>query len=241
MDEAVFFGYLARIAVALEKLANHGEPVEPNYVRPLEDFAGFDWSSIGASVVNADQYGPTHLECDNKVWTRRSPQNKFGEAIWFSCSAGKDDEGETKYMRLITFRKINLNADPLPAGVAATVGGQKSQPARQAPAPMPEPPVEDEEDPAAYFEKRGPLPPPPMPDQPELTGKMSYESAGMTVFTLQPKTRTGLTGKTMAEVAKEAPEIVKWMVEQYAPTTDDGRLMKAAAEVLWERRPAVSA
>lgn len=104
---------LTRIADALERLSNGGEPVAPDMRRPISEFSHFDWASIGASVVSSDNDGPTHVEYGGTLWTRRSPQNKFGAAIWFSrASGGKDADGNVKYLRLITFQEIH-DADPI--------------------------------------------------------------------------------------------------------------------------------
>lgn len=85
----------------------------PNYVRPLADFADFDWESIGAHVTEADEYGPSAVEWNEFTYTRRSPENKFGEAIWFSRCVGKDaNTGQNKYVRLITF-KNQMEAEPV--------------------------------------------------------------------------------------------------------------------------------
>jgi len=129
---------LKRIAAALETLSRAGEPEEPNLVRPIGEFGGFDWAGIGASVVQSDRDGPTHLEHGGYLWTRRSPSNKFDPAIWFSRPAGKDDAGEIRYLRLITFRKIG-EADPLPDAVKPVGNGQPaaSQPAASQPAGRP--------------------------------------------------------------------------------------------------------
>jgi hypothetical protein len=104
---------LTRLADAVERLARGNEPEEPNYIRPIEEYQGFDWTAISASVVHQDPDGPTHIEWGGVLWTRRSPKNKYEPAIWFSRAAGKDVEGNVKYLRLITFRTIG-EADPLP-------------------------------------------------------------------------------------------------------------------------------
>lgn len=108
---------LERIAVALEKLARGNEPEELNYVKPIDDYRAFAWEGIGASIVQQDADGPTHVEQGGFLWTRRSPQNKFEPAIWFSRPNGKDDDGNVRYLRLITFRTIK-DADPLPRKAA---------------------------------------------------------------------------------------------------------------------------
>lgn len=120
--QAATVAVLDRIARSLEAIALTKAPA-PNFVRPIAEFAEFDFDSIGAKVTTRDTHGPTALEWGRYSWTRRSPSNKFGEAIWFSRAVGKDDTG-VKYARLITF-KIASEAEPLPAKVAAKVETQK--------------------------------------------------------------------------------------------------------------------
>lgn len=110
---------LASIAASLAAIAHNTQrelPEEPNLQRPLDQYLTFDWSSIDATIVKSDEYGPAIVECDGRLWTRRSPENKFGEAIWYSRAAGKDEAGVNRYLRLITFRQV---ADPEPISRAA--------------------------------------------------------------------------------------------------------------------------
>lgn len=106
---------LARQTQLLEQIASSldttGQPA-PNIKRPIEEFKTFDWSSIGASVEFSDEFGPSQVSWKGKVFTRRSPDNKYKEAIWFSCCVGKDDKGDNKYERLIIFTKLDP-AEPL--------------------------------------------------------------------------------------------------------------------------------
>lgn len=120
---------LERIAVALERLANDGKPVAPNLTRPMEEYAGFDWASIGADIVKTDNDGPTHIQHNGMLYTRRSPVNKYDPAIWYSAPAGKDAEGNTEYVRLVTFKHFG-DADPLPSKVTGEI---------KTPAPPPAP------------------------------------------------------------------------------------------------------
>ena len=107
---------LERIATSLERMAP--DAGAPNLQKPIEEFRGFDWASIGAKVVQSDQYGPAIVEWGGKQFTRRSPQNKFSAAIWFSRSTGeKDSEGRAQYERLISF-KVLEGADPISAKAA---------------------------------------------------------------------------------------------------------------------------
>lgn len=106
---------LERIAVVLER---HTPPTSnaPSYTFPLESFASFDWESIGASVERTDNYGAAIVSWQGNNFVRRSPNNKFGEAIFFSRCVGKDEQGENKYERLISFKSIP-QAEPLPEKV----------------------------------------------------------------------------------------------------------------------------
>lgn len=116
---------LERIADVLERIAPTQQPA-PNYQYPLESFAEFSWGQIGAEVVQRDQYGAAIVNWRGQQYVRRSPSNKFGEAIWFSRCIGKDDNGENKYERLVTFRPLSkFEVEPLPEKVARHVTGDR--------------------------------------------------------------------------------------------------------------------
>jgi hypothetical protein len=119
---------LNRIASALETIAMSNAKA-PNLQRPIESYANFDFDSIGAQVKSADQFGATALDWGGFIWTRRSPQNKFGEAIWFSRAIGKKEDGSNEYARLISFKKFG-EAEPLPRKVEAIVE-KSSKPAAE--------------------------------------------------------------------------------------------------------------
>lgn len=115
MNDERIIELLASIAGSLAEIARNTErerPEEPNLQRPIEQFRGFDWGGIEATVVKADEWGAAIVEWNGRLWTRRSPENKFGEAIWFSRAAGKDAEGKNLYLRLITFKRVG-DAEPL--------------------------------------------------------------------------------------------------------------------------------
>jgi DdrB-like protein len=76
----------------LRQIAISSNPA-PNYQRPLSDYPGFNWPSIGATVLKEDHDGATAVEWNGQVFTRRSPNNKFDAAIWFSRCTGKDADG----------------------------------------------------------------------------------------------------------------------------------------------------
>lgn len=125
-----------RIARALEQLAMSNAK-EPNFSKPIESYRDFDFETIGATIKARDEHGATALEWGGFIWTRRSPQNKFGEAIWFSRPLGKKEDGSVDYARLITFRKFT-EAEPLPRKVEAIIESAPrrvdSQPVAQSPA-----------------------------------------------------------------------------------------------------------
>lgn len=103
---------LGAIAGSLGEIARSLAPDAPNYKRHISQFATFDWANIGATIIKSDAYGPSQIEWRDQVYTRRSPENKFGEAIWFSRPDGKDADGNTRYVRLITFKTFG-DAEPI--------------------------------------------------------------------------------------------------------------------------------
>jgi len=94
---------LQGVELHLREMSISSNPA-PNYRRPLSDYCDFDWGSIGAIVLKEDKDGATVVEWNGQVFTRRSPNNSFETAIWFSRSVGKDSDGKNKYLRLITFK-----------------------------------------------------------------------------------------------------------------------------------------
>jgi len=92
----------------LRQIAISSNPA-PNYQRSLSEFTTFDWHLIGATVLNRDDDGVTAVEWNGQVFTRRSPNNRFTEAVWFSRCVGKDPDGNNRYVRLI-YRKTRLRA-----------------------------------------------------------------------------------------------------------------------------------
>lgn len=90
----------------------------PDLVYPLTRFVYFDWSSIGATVLEKDRHGATLVSWAGRVYQRRSPSNKFEAAIWFSRSVGTRVDGSTQYERLITFKQLNYSVEEVPEKVA---------------------------------------------------------------------------------------------------------------------------
>ena len=121
----------ARVADALEIVARNTAPEAPNYQRPIGEYTGFDWDSIGAEVIGSDDDGPTVVSWGDFTWQRRAPQNKFAEAIWFSRPIGKNADGQVRYARLITF-KTTGEAEPIPAKWRKAI-----ETAAESPAPQP--------------------------------------------------------------------------------------------------------
>jgi hypothetical protein len=100
-----------KIAAHLQQMAVASQPA-PNFQRDISEYPRFDWSEIGAIETNADEVGATQVEWNGFTFTRRAPQNKFGEAVWFSRCVGKDADGNNKYVRLITFKRAS-EAEPI--------------------------------------------------------------------------------------------------------------------------------
>lgn len=106
---------MAEILVILKAIASQ---TPPSWQRSLKAYSTFDWSKIGATVVAKDGHGATKVSWCGHVYVRRAGNNpKYGASIWFSRSAGKGEDDETQYLRLITF-KDTADAEPLPEYVA---------------------------------------------------------------------------------------------------------------------------
>jgi ssDNA-binding DdrB-like protein len=100
---------LRMIAASLEGVESHLRQIAfssnpaPNYQRPLSEYPTFDWPSIGATVLNRDDDGVTAVEWNSQVFTRRSPNNKFDAAVWFSRHLGQDSDGcDLKHRMAVT-------------------------------------------------------------------------------------------------------------------------------------------
>jgi DdrB-like protein len=113
-------GILQMIAASLQGVESHLRQIAissnpaPNYQRTLSEYPGFDWSSIGATVLKEDSDGVSVVEWNGKTFTRRSANNKYPEAIWFSRPAGKDADGNLRYERLVTCKRPS-EAEPIAA------------------------------------------------------------------------------------------------------------------------------
>lgn len=82
-------------------------------IYPLHSFSSFDWAANGFTVTEEDDDGPTHVAYEKRSYTRRNSSNKFGDAIWYSRSIGKDpDTGTPLYSTAIKFRR-STPVDPI--------------------------------------------------------------------------------------------------------------------------------
>jgi hypothetical protein len=118
-ENAAILNQLERQTELLERLvmAVEQRPIAaPNYDAHLRSFDVFDWGGIGAQVEETDADGVTQVRWRGHLYRRRSPDNKFPSVIWFSRSVGKDEAGNNRYERLITFKSLS-DTDPLPLKV----------------------------------------------------------------------------------------------------------------------------
>ncbi|MBN1261107.1 MAG: hypothetical protein JXB35_10540 [Anaerolineae bacterium] len=114
---------LERAVMALEGILHvlQGDrEAGPSLRRNIDEYATFDWGKIGAQVVASDAYGPTIVVALGCEWKRRS-HPKFGNDIWYSRSSGRGDDGEVKYLRLITFGE-DEPVEPLPEKLLQRLG-----------------------------------------------------------------------------------------------------------------------
>jgi len=103
---------LERVAQSLEEAEARKEA--SNYQLHLEEFATFDFSSIGATVERSDAQGAAILNWQGKQFLRRSPTNKYGAVVFFSRCIGNDEQGVKKYERLCTFKSLEkVEVEPI--------------------------------------------------------------------------------------------------------------------------------
>lgn len=136
--------HLGGIEASLSQIVSAQNP-SPNYTRHIAEFLTFDWLTINARVTETDQDGPSVVEWQNKLFKRRAGNPTFGEnVIYFSRSIGKDESGQNRYERLITFKEMGearelsrKTAKTVQAGVRPAhsdykkVGSGQSNPAGQ--------------------------------------------------------------------------------------------------------------
>lgn len=137
---------LNRIAFALESSIDQKAP---NLTYSLGDYPGFDWNQINARVLETDGDGATAIDWSGRMYTRRSVQNKFDPAIWYSRSIGKNEEdGTNQYERLITFKTFSA-VDPLPAKTLGAVSSARPTIRTQQPVNSPLPAQQTQLQPAS--------------------------------------------------------------------------------------------
>ncbi len=102
------------ILKVLEIMVTNQQIKDPDYQHSLEEYQNFDWSNIGAKILDRDSDGVSAVSWHGKIYKRRSPENKFAPAIWFSRKQGND------YYKLITFKTIEA-AEPLSRKVLAKI------------------------------------------------------------------------------------------------------------------------
>jgi len=118
-----------RIADALEQanlLAKQSMPDRPapKLWRKLEDYASFDWSSIGAMVEATDKHGATEVSWSGRVFTRRrsAEDDDKGEDIRFTrVASGTVAEKNIRWETLIKFGGNRKPAKPLRGELADKV------------------------------------------------------------------------------------------------------------------------
>src|SRR5262245_19291647 len=119
---------LRMIAVSIQGVEAHlrqmaiSSNTAPNYQRSLSEYPTFDWASIGATILNRDGDGATAVEWNGQIFTRRSPSNRFQEAVWFSRHLGQDSDGNKRYARLISFKALS-DAEPIAAKAKKAIRG----------------------------------------------------------------------------------------------------------------------
>jgi hypothetical protein len=105
---------LGRIADALERqnAAAAEAAADDTLTFTISDYKTFDWSSIGATVVQRDADGVSLIRAANGKLAKRRSNDKFGTEIWFSYAIGEKADGTPQYQRVIEFREI-LPPEPL--------------------------------------------------------------------------------------------------------------------------------
>lgn len=98
--ETALLSLVGRIANSLE--AQNAADLDAVLTYPHSAFASFDWSSIGATIVQSDDDGVCQIKtASGRIATRRSHE-KYGTDFWFSYAVGKDGE-KVKYHKVVEF------------------------------------------------------------------------------------------------------------------------------------------
>lgn len=102
---------------AISQQLRTNAPASPGYRRSLKDFQTFDFSTIGATIINRDSHGVSEVEWMGHRFTRRVGTGKFGDAVWFSRAVSQAEDGSTQYAMLVKFSGKGNEAEPIPAGL----------------------------------------------------------------------------------------------------------------------------
>jgi hypothetical protein len=105
-----------RLAAATEALVSGQQrktSTPAKFIKPIEEFANFDWNSIGAKIEYRDSDRiVAGVSYRGATYERKS---KHGD-VWFSRNVGKDDDGNSIYETLIKFA-ANLTPNSLPSSM----------------------------------------------------------------------------------------------------------------------------
>ena len=123
---------LLRIAAALEA---QREPEPETLEYPLSQLKGFDWASIGATIVATDEDGVSTIRTAEGKFAKRRSNDKFGVEVWFSYATGKKPDGTNLYRKVIEF-KDSKPAEPLGRKTAQALAGEPQKPAAPAESPL---------------------------------------------------------------------------------------------------------
>ena len=104
------------ILARLDRLVDNIEINDPEIERSLSEYKNFDWKAIRARVIEIDSDGVALVEWRGKIYKRRSPDNKFSPAIWYSPKEGDS------YKKLITFKDFG-SIEPLGRKVITQLNG----------------------------------------------------------------------------------------------------------------------
>ena len=102
----------------LEIIVSDREVKDSDYHKSLAEYKSFDWSSINARVLASDTDGVSAVEWRDRIYKRRSPENKLAPAIWFSRRDGDS------YQKLISFKQIQP-AEPISRKVLGQLSSLK--------------------------------------------------------------------------------------------------------------------
>jgi hypothetical protein len=126
---SAFIEQITRIANALEHhnamlFAAQPDRPAPNLQRKLEDYAGFDWDTIGAHVEAFDRHGATEVSWNGRIFKRyRSTEDDDkGQDIRFRrVASGTVAEKNLKWETLIKFGGNRKPAKPLRGELAEKI------------------------------------------------------------------------------------------------------------------------